>query len=1514
MTVLRADIERALNDLISNEEGMRFQGLAVVLAKQHWPDLVASERKKDLGADAVGAGRVLACSLTATLGKIKKDARKIQKNFPGTTILVFSTPEPVTNTMAQGWAKEIKEKFGYDLIVMSHEDIVTSLMDPSNVALCRTHLGLPVTIEAAVVTQLQQIRDAVAEVVAAWSHPLEGRPLIELRAVRMDDEGADTSEIVSPASARAALARSARMIIEAPAGRGKTTTLVQLAKRYNDADGIAILVDLPAWIRSGKSILQFISDAPAFQSRGLTADLLARLHVQEPFSFLLNGWNEITESDSAKGAQMLRDLQRDFRSASIVVATRTHHIVPPLPGASRLRLLPLNRAERGSYLEARLKERGRELDAILREDAVLDELTRTPLILSEVTALFEAGKPIPKTKMGVLEAATKLQEQSQEHAEHLAIAPLGGRAAQYLTALAMEMMEEGAVTMTEQAARDVVSQVSARLVKDGQIASVPEPLAVIASLTGHHVLERVPSAADRVQFEHQQFQEFYAAAELAGQIRELAAKGTKQEILEFTKKYINEPAWAEPLRMVAEEIGTAALQTPGDAGALKAGSLLVSRALDCDPVFGGELSFLCGAGVWKELGAEIGNRLRALYGDRDQPRQVALTAMIATGSDEFRDILLPLLSNADQQVRLETTRLWGDFHLSSLGPDWDKTVSGWPEEVRTEFVSEMIHFGSAARLMVPFALADSSVKVRVAAIEALAWVSLEAMNDRLSELDDTTFEAAARELPPEWLREANQSRALSVFRKLYGEASDPLQRIRLLMHAAELGESDVGQRLKEDLGKCEAAQAKQLVDFRLKPILDTIRRDDPQWVGQWVAERIVDGTLWHDHWIGYVTGIPRQMQENLLKPLATEDLKHSRNGGGMSVLAASADPQLAQQIFERLCELQQLIGAQDGQRHEVEWAIVHQLDDLFRLLPSKVAVEGLAGELTGDADAQRLIVVSRLLNRAGSEDHDLPKELPNELRQTLRAYLLRGVPVMLQQDDFYGTLKADLASALARVGQPEDIPALRELIQADIERVRTGLQARAKGDLGPRGQGGVHSYANFHTRAVALLDPDHGDTVLLELLAVPEYEQFAALTLLQMARLPEPQLTVGPFGRKRSYKDIWEARKKPQVTGFHEERRRRYADAIKVRIESAVEAANKGQPVNDFRLKEMTKVLAALDSPGSADLIFGALLVSGRFNGWQIAETLETLLFNGATLPAEQMLALFDGIVEQVRPNYYNSSNDRGLLVKGLCLLPFVDQPDAGIKKVRETVANLKIRGYELRDVVTALGHSRNGGALTAMQEIAADEITARSIGDAWIEALAALDTTEANEILLSLVDPELKVSFSPAFDRPETVAARLADLADRHAKIRERLLQLCSLSVPEPKRSLLAKVVAWLGTPEAVIASLDLLDDGAERSIPYDTWKQFEDAFVERKPYGKDTNSYTLAPRSSNEVRERLLEMSQHDKRRAKSAAALLKQIEVWRLEHGRPLGEPRSVGMECESPATAEGNDHLPEKVKVG
>ena len=135
MTVFRTDIERALDELISNEEGMKFQGLGVILAKQRWPELIACERKWDRGLDAHapatlstdGTGKGLACSLTATLENIEADAKKSQQNFDDVKVLIFATPESVTNHTAKGWAHEIRKKFGYQLVVMPREDMITSL-------------------------------------------------------------------------------------------------------------------------------------------------------------------------------------------------------------------------------------------------------------------------------------------------------------------------------------------------------------------------------------------------------------------------------------------------------------------------------------------------------------------------------------------------------------------------------------------------------------------------------------------------------------------------------------------------------------------------------------------------------------------------------------------------------------------------------------------------------------------------------------------------------------------------------------------------------------------------------------------------------------------------------------------------------------------------------------------------------------------------------------------------------------------------------------------------------------------------------------------------------------------------------------------------------------------------------------------------------------------------------------------------------------------------------------------
>jgi hypothetical protein len=56
IAILRTDIIRALDELINDEAGPSFQALAVVLAKQKWPDLIASEWHNDGGLDVLCTG------------------------------------------------------------------------------------------------------------------------------------------------------------------------------------------------------------------------------------------------------------------------------------------------------------------------------------------------------------------------------------------------------------------------------------------------------------------------------------------------------------------------------------------------------------------------------------------------------------------------------------------------------------------------------------------------------------------------------------------------------------------------------------------------------------------------------------------------------------------------------------------------------------------------------------------------------------------------------------------------------------------------------------------------------------------------------------------------------------------------------------------------------------------------------------------------------------------------------------------------------------------------------------------------------------------------------------------------------------------------------------------------------------------------------------------------------------------------------------------------------------------
>ena len=291
----------------------------------------------------------------------------------------------------------------------------------------------------------------------------------------------------------------------------------------------------------------------------------------------------------------------------------------------------------------------------LDNDPVLDDLTRTPFFLSEVTGIFEAGQPIPSTKIGVIDAVMDLVERSVEHQNPLRDTPLIGRVGEYLGELATRMTEQGTVTIYENDARSAVNIIGTQLKDAGQLAALPEPVAVLNALCAHHVLERQEYRVVSFRFEHQQFQEFYAAIGARKRLACLLQLRDDAKRIEFLKLIVNDPSWAEPLGMIAEDIQARA-EASGGHDAVESGKLLVTMALQVDPVFAAELARLCGPFVWSEVRRQFDDRLRSLYGvPNPHYKHLAMAGMLATGADDFKDVVIPVLSDNNQQKRLRHT-------------------------------------------------------------------------------------------------------------------------------------------------------------------------------------------------------------------------------------------------------------------------------------------------------------------------------------------------------------------------------------------------------------------------------------------------------------------------------------------------------------------------------------------------------------------------------------------------------------------------------------------------------------------------------------------------------------------------------------------------------------------------------------------------------------------------------------------------------------------------------------------
>lgn len=230
-----------------------------------------------------------------------------------------------------------------------------------------------------------------------------------------------------------------------------------------------------------------------------------------------------------------------------------------------------------------------------------------------------------------------------------------------------------------------------------------------------------------------------------------------------------------------------------------------------------------------------------------------------------------------------------------------------------------------------------------------------------------------------------------------------------------------------------------------------------------------------------------------------------------------------------------------------------------------------------------------------------------------------------------------------------------------------------------------------------------------------------------------------------------------------------------------------------------------------------------------------------------------------------------------------------------ETLERTRMSFEGISKVVSALGHSRCDAAADLLVSIASKDGVANSLGDVWINAIAELDTHRAHEILMSFVDPgSSEPTGTLRTGRDDVLSTRIADLTQRNPAIRSRILSLCRAQLDRARRNLLASVIVRLGDDKSLLESLYLLDDELSPELPYELGEAVEHAFVEHRPVSENSNSYTLHPRSANQLRDRIIELAKSDPQRRASARALLSKLESWRLEYGRPIGETRNPTFE--------------------
>lgn len=1245
------------------------------------------------------------------------------------------------------------------------------------------------------------------------------------------------------------------LILVAPPGMGKTTTLFQIAESIlADNNGAPLVVPLGDWATEAVSILASILKRPAFQN--ITEAEFRQRASQPGVVMLLDGWNELDAEARKRARVQIELLQAELPELALVVSTRKQAFDVPFTG-THVRLQPLNEQQQ---MEIAIAMRGDTGAGILDEawrTGGVRELVTIPLYLTALLSLPE-GAQFPTTKEGVLRCFVSAHETEATHAEALH-AITRGLQEEFLESLAVFASSTENTSITEGDARRLISEVGARLVAEGQFTAVsqPDPTAVLEVLVNNHVLMRAGDTPG-VSFQHQQFQEWYASHWVERRIQRDLNDPQRREAL--SAEVFDWPVWEEAILFAIERMARGEQAKQASCG------MAVLAAFAVHPILAAEMIYRSSDQVWARVGSEIEDRVDRWHisGKCDRAQRF----MMNSGRVEFLDRIWPLITAENQQISLRALRNCRHIRPSLFGLDAAQRIKALPARARQALLHEIATRGGidGLNLAVNVVKDDVDPEVHESVVDALVFRRADRhIVELLRDAPNNVFRLSARRHRLDWIGDPVIRKRLAELKKQQDEFDQaPYERLRSALFASD--DEDKSSEVREIVGKTP-------IDGQQDAIINLFyeaRNRYPQAVVEGLLVRLQAGLTMFYGADDMLASAGVSIEDSALLNLA---LKEEQKQDIQAEAAASVlGPRAVGEMVDLLLELAPMVRSADGKYDKDVGDRYHHVQARIDHVPGASLVRAVQAR-AAKVDTQQIEVLAKLLSRHPDDGSDRSRPFDWESRAIIGALVDEWANQMLASDDVDRTQMASVALLASRAPAVSSLPVLKRMLDENLRRYQA---FREEAEAGGWQQGKAKDEAGWplmheYQRAFMAIRSLETTTLMREYLTDPHFGELAAAVLVEHWRDANDPPSEKHFFSGVDFSRVSEKRlvraSDPQATSEE-------AEAIFSAIESLI---GEGATDDQKRMASELGIQAVRIPHGQREATIDKLIaITPR-------RTRSTLLLNLVLSGVEiESRLVTDGIAEtfeaaKKEPWILTDSNAYQLR-DWLRLLPFTNHPECLLETV-QSLPEAQQRPHFWEEVVTGLSLTPSKGAEEVLFQLAErDPRFYREYG--WRDAAYKLGTESAAHRLVELAADgvlDLKTGTNRG-------SRNLGTLIEKFPGVRSHVYGCLQGGISSPMLEGLARAAAESLDAEGLLLLVKIESERKQR-----LWGELdvEKVVTERVPVEGWANAYNIVSVPAGDLRKKLFAMiAGGDSNDA--AARCLNCIDITRDEHGTPISEP--------------------------